>query len=286
MANVQTTKLPIFHAGSLIAPFAKINAEFKKAHPDVGIASEPAGSVDAVRRITDQKRECGVLASADYRLIPEMMFPVYAEWYIIFASDEMVLSYSDKSRYGNEVNADNWYEILQREGVTYALQDPNRDPGGYRTLMVWRLAEKYYGVPQLYDKLRSSTGCKILPQTEQMDYTFTYRAGAVRNNTKHINLPESINLSSKKLESYYAQATVEIKSGVPEETMILKGEPILFGLTIPKDFPDQKLAISWVDFLLSRQGIEIMKSMGMNPMSPPITNDASKVPALLGGYLG
>ena len=78
MANVQTKKLPIFHAGSLSAAFAKVNAEFQKLHPDVEIQSQAAGSVDAVRWVTEQKSPCGILASADYELIPRMMFPDYA----------------------------------------------------------------------------------------------------------------------------------------------------------------------------------------------------------------
>lgn len=82
MATLETWKLPIFHAGSLSATFAKLNAEFHKIDPDIEIITEAAGSADAVRRITQQKRECGVLASADYKLIPEMMFPEFAEWYI------------------------------------------------------------------------------------------------------------------------------------------------------------------------------------------------------------
>jgi ABC-type Fe3+ transport system substrate-binding protein len=45
------------------------------------------------------------------------------------------------------------------------------------------------------------------------------------------------------------------------------------------------LAVSWVDFLLSDKGIDIMKRMGMNPVIPAITNDASKVPAPLVRYL-
>lgn len=64
MANVQTTKLPIFHAGSLTATFARVNAGFKKQHPEVEIISEAAGSAAAVRKITELKQECGILASA------------------------------------------------------------------------------------------------------------------------------------------------------------------------------------------------------------------------------
>jgi molybdate/tungstate transport system substrate-binding protein len=293
MANITSVqKLPIFHAGSLTATFAKVNAEFKKLHPDVEIVSEPAGSADTVRRVTEQKRECGILASADYKLIPEMMFPDFADWYIIFASDQIVLCYSDKSKYHDAVSRNNWYEILQREGVTYALHDPDQDPGGYRTLIVWQLAEKYYGIPGLYPKLSNSQGYKILSgnlialcESGQIDYTFSYRAVAVQNHAKYIALPDNINLASRKFEDFYRQAQVKIRGSKPGEVVTINGEPILFALTVPKNFDDQKLAASWVSFLLSDKGVDIMKSMGMNPIKPAITNDAGKLPESLNNYV-
>ncbi len=281
MANVQTTKLPIFHAGSLSAAFAKVNAEFQKSHPDIEIQSQAAGSVDAVRWVTEQKRPCGILASADYELIPRMMFPDYAGWYINFAFDEIVLCYSDKSRYHDKINADNWYEILTLDGVSCGRYDPNQDPGGYRTLMVLQLAEKHYGIPGLYDKMLNMPGNRILKgnlismcEAGELDYTFTYKAGAVSRLAKYVVLPEEINLGNKNCSDYYAQARVEISGSNPGEVTVLNGRPILFALTIPRAFSNQELAASWVDFLLSDKGVVIMEGMGMNPFKPVVVRKA------------
>jgi len=207
-------KLPIFHAGSLTGTFAKVNGEFRKLHPDVEIVSEPAGSVAAIRKVTEQGKECGVIASADYKLIPQLMFPHHADWYIIFASEQIVLCYTNKSKYQDQVNAGNWYEILQKEDVKFGRHDPNQDPGGYRTLIVWQLAETYYGIPGLYQKLLGAKGDTLMSgniRSGDLDYTFGYKAPAVQNHMKYLVLPENINLSSKNLENYYAQAKVEIK---------------------------------------------------------------------------
>jgi molybdate/tungstate transport system substrate-binding protein len=292
MANTQGKKLPIFHAGSLTATFVKVNNEFKKLHPEVELVAEAAGSADAVRRITEQKRECGVLASADYKLIPEMMFPDFTEWYMIFASDQIVLCYSDESKYHNELTESNWYEVLQRPGVTYGLHDPDQDPGGYRTLMVWQLAEKFYRQSGLYQKLSNSPGYKILPgnlialcESGQLDYTFSYGAVAVQNHAKYITLPANINLASRDFDDFYRQAQVIISGSRPGERIVINGEPVLFALTIPKNFPDQILAASWVAFLLGKQGTEIMNSMGMKPQRPAITNDIKKIPIALTGFI-
>ncbi|MDQ1280359.1 MAG: molybdate/tungstate transport system substrate-binding protein [Thermoproteota archaeon] len=277
-------KLPLFYAGSLSGAFAKINAEFKGLHPDVELVSEPAGSVTAIRRITEQNRECGVVASADYRLIPQLMFPNYADWYINFASEEIVLTYSEKSKYQDQINASNWFEILQREDVKFGRSDPDQDPGGYRTLLVWQLAEKYYNVPGFYQKLLNAKGDIVMGgnvRPGDIDYNFSYKAPAVQNNRKIITLPEEINLSTKRFENYYAQAKVELKGSKSGETLTVIGEPILFGLTIPKNYPNQELAVSWVGFLLSSEGVAIMKNAGWTSIRPAITNDINKVPKAL-----
>ena len=54
------------------------------------------------------------------------------------------------------------YEILQKEDVKFGRHDPDQDLGGYRTLMVWQLAEKYYGVSGLYQKLLGAKGNIIM----------------------------------------------------------------------------------------------------------------------------
>jgi len=275
-------RLPIFHAGSLTATFGRVNAEFMKLHPDVEIVSEPADSVAAIRKVTEQKRECGVLASADYKLIPQLMFSNYADWYIIFASEQIVLSYTEKSKYQDQINASNWYEILQKEDVKFGRHDPDQDPGGYRTLMVWQLAEKYYGIPGLYQRLLGAKGNILMGgsvRAGDLDYTFGYKAPAVQNKMKYLALPENINLSNKQFENYYSQAKVEIKGSKQGETVT--GEPILFGLTVPKNFPNQDLAVGWVDFLLGESGVAIMEAMGMKPIRPALVNSIDRIPKTL-----
>jgi molybdate/tungstate transport system substrate-binding protein len=228
--------------------------------------------------------ECGVIASADYKLIPQLMFPSYADWYIIFASEQIVLCYNENSKHHDEINADNWHEILQREDVRFGRRDPDQDPGGYRTLMVWQLAEKYYKIPSLYQKLLKAKGNVLIGgnvRVSDLDYTFSYQAPAIQNKMKCLALPEEINLSSKRLEEYYAQAKVELKGRKTGETMIVNGEPILFGLTVPKNFRNQNLAIEWVNFLLDREGVSIMEAMGMKTIKPAITNDSEKLPISL-----
>jgi molybdate/tungstate transport system substrate-binding protein len=142
------------------------------------------------------------------------------------------------------------------------------------------------GYPGFIQNYKILSGNLIaLCESGQIDYTFSYRAVAVQNHAKYIALPDNINLASRKFEDFYRQAQVKIRGSKPGEVVTINGEPILFALTVPKNFDDQALAASWVSFLLSDKGVDIMKSMGMNPIKPAITNDAGKLPESLNNYV-
>jgi molybdate/tungstate transport system substrate-binding protein len=287
-------KLPVFIAGSLTVPFKAVAKEYNKQYPKVDVLMEGGGSATTIRKVTELKRECGIIGSADYKIVPKLMFPDYADWYVIFASNQMVLCFTEKSKYAKEVNADNWYQILQKEGVTYGRSDPDQDPCGYRTLMVWQLAEKHYNVSGIYDKLHGAKGDTMraksvdliaLLQSGDLDYAFEYDSVAKQHGLKYVQLPERINLSSAEHEAFYAQAKVSIKGAKPGQKIDLVGEPILYAITIPKNYPDQAKAMSWVEFLLSDKGVKVLESSGQSSVRPAVASDKSKLPEALKKYV-
>jgi len=286
--------LPIFYAGSLTIPLAQISEKFDKLYPDVEVLSEGAGSQTTIRKVTELSRECGIIASADYTLIPQLMFPQHADWYITFACNRMVIAYTDSSQFADEVDKDNWYEILQREGVKYGRADPDQDPCGYRTLMVWQLAEDFYNAPGLYGKLYEAKDKDImrpksvdliaLLESGDLDYAFEYLSIAKQHKLNFVDLPAEIDLSSEEFKDYYTRAEVRVAGKKPGEFLTIKGKPIVYGVTIPKNFPRQEIAIAWIDFLLSPEGRAIMEANGQPPITP-VTNDKSKLPDRLKKYV-
>ncbi len=293
-ANEVSGKLPVFIAGSLTVPFKAVTKDYNKQYHKVEVLIEGGGSATTIRKVTELKREGGVIGSADYKIVPKLMFPDYADWYIIFASNQMVLCYTEKSKFAKQINAGNWYSILQKDGVTYGRSDPDQDPCGYRTLMVWQLAEKHYGVAGIYGKLFGAKGDTMraksvdliaLLQSGDLDYAFEYDSVAKQHGLKYVQLSEKINLSSAKHEEFYAQAKVSIKGKKPGETINLVGEPILYAVTIPKNYPDQKKALSFIEFLLSDKGVKAMEATGQSAIRPAVASDKSKLPAELKKYV-
>ena len=147
------SKLVVFHAGSLAGPMQDLAAEFEKLHPEVEVLREASGSMVAARKVSELGRKADVIALADSNVIERLLIPgspgamgsgKHADWYLNFARNRMVIAFTERSKYANEVDADNWYRILARKDVRFGRSDHNLDPCGYRTLMLWQLADMFY----------------------------------------------------------------------------------------------------------------------------------------------
>jgi molybdate/tungstate transport system substrate-binding protein len=287
----ETKDLVVFNAGSLTAPFAELLSEFARQHPGTRPQQESSGSLEAARKLTDLGKQCDVLALADYDVIPSLLIPEHADWYAVFARNQMVLAYAPRSKFSNEINDRNWFEILLRPGVQYGHSNPDLDPAGYRTLLHWQLAETYYGKPGLYQKLVAGMPAKnirpksveliALLQSGELDYVYEYRSVAEQNKLQFVTFPAEIDLSDAKQAAFYANASVEVAGNKPGDKLKIKGLPILFGLTIPKSAPNRVTAEEFVAFLLAPEGQAIMQKNNLITISPPLASEVNKLPRLL-----
>jgi molybdate/tungstate transport system substrate-binding protein len=160
MPNGRVT-LKVLCADSLLYPLERIQTAFEGSHPNVNIELEGHGSIQVIRRVTEQGAEADVLMVADYSLIPIMMYNLTvpgtnqscADYYVRFASNSVVLAYTSQSRYSEEINSTNWYSILMKPDVKFGFPNPLIDALGYRALMTIQLAEKYYGDKAIFHEL-------------------------------------------------------------------------------------------------------------------------------------
>lgn len=229
--------------------------------------------------------------SADFTVIDALLIPEHASWNVLFACNAMVIAYTEGSRYAGEINGENWYRILLREDVEFGHSDPNADPNGYRTLMVWQLAEEYYQEPDLFHRLdRASppenirskeTDLIALLETGDMDYAFNYLSVAMQHDLEYVSLPEAINLSSKEFAEQYGEAEVELSGKEPGETILRRAKPIIYGATIPKNAPRPDLAVAFLDFMFGVEGKQILEEEGQPPLQPPVSPQHNLLPEKL-----
>ncbi|MCD6401190.1 MAG: tungstate ABC transporter substrate-binding protein WtpA [Anaerolineales bacterium] len=287
-------KIIIFHAGSLTVPVDKLTKAFQEKHPGVTFETEAGGSRTIARKVSELGRQADIVMSADYTVIDSLLIPDFASWNIQFARNTMVIAYTDQSLYADEINSSNWYEILTRYGVIYGHSEPDADPCGYRTIMVWQLAESHYKEPGLYQNLSDHCPAKnIRPKAVEliamlesgdMDYAFEYRSVAVQHGLKYIELPDEINLGSIDNADFYSTATVEVSGSEPGKTVIKTGSPIVYGVTIPNNAPSPDLAVAFLEFLLGSEGQSILEKQGQPPIAPPMVNDISLLPSPLQSF--
>ena len=282
----------IFHAGSLTVPFAEMEKQFEAMHPGVDVRREAGGSTKMARMISELHKPADIMASADYKVIDSTLIPDCASWNIRFATNQLVLCYTDDSRFADEVNADNWYEILARKGVIWGHSDPNLDPCGYRSLMVLQLAEKHYQQAGLYDKLLAnrpqenvrpkSVELVSLLKTANMDYAWEYLSVAVQHELKYVTLPPEINLGDYTMDDFYQQARVEVSGSKPGTTVTQTGQSCTYGVTITKDAENTEGAVAFMQYLLSPDGgLKVLADMGQPPFIParvPVAEMKAKLP--------
>lgn len=279
-------KLVIFHAGSLSVPLAAMEKTFEAKYPGVDVQREAGGSTKMARMISELGKPADIMASADFAVIDKTLVPKFADVNIRFATNQLVLCYTDKSRYADEINADNWTEILQRKDVVWGHSDPNLDPCGYRSLMVLQLAEKFSGKDGLYEALLANRPIEnvrpksveliSLLQSGNMDYAWEYLSVAVQHKLKYVVLDKHINLSDYAMDAFYKQARVEVSGKKPGTTVIRTGKSCTYGITLLKDAENPEAAQAFLEYMLDPEGgLKVLRDMGQPPFIPARVPDAA-----------
>jgi len=293
----------VFHAGSLAVPFAKIEKAFEAKYPQYDVKREPSGSRTAARKVSELKRPCDVVASADYKVIDNLLIPKDARFNAQFATNEMAIAYTPHSKFASQINVKNWPEILLKQGVKTGHSNPNVDPCGYRAVLVAQLAEQYYRKPGFFKALLGygayykageaqkstivvrpkETDLLALLEAHAIDYLFIYKSVAQQHGLKYLTLPEAISLKSKTYDAAYQKAHFKITGKKPGSYLLKKGGAMIYGVTIPQNASSPahpEGAVAFVKFLLSPEGEKIMRESGQGSISPAlITGDATLLKA-------
>jgi len=289
-ATPDPVKLTVYAAGTLAKPFTEMAREFEKSHPDIVVQAQFGGSVKMVKQVTVLKQQADIVAVADYTVIPKYMFgangsPAYADWYAGFVGNAITFIYTPKSKFAQEITADNWFDVLSRPGVEIGRSNPDTDPSGYQTLQMLNLAATHYHRPGLADAILKNAPQTNIRDTEtdlvsslqlgQIDYVAIYRSDALQHHFEYLKLPAAIDLSDPKYAADYAKAVVHTKNGA------LSAKPIVYALTIPLNAPHREAAIAFVKFILGPEGQKISAGNGFKTLAPAYVAHGDRMPAQL-----
>jgi molybdate/tungstate transport system substrate-binding protein len=286
--------LLLFVAASLTQPLKPVLDTFS-ARTGIVVQRESGATLEHVRKITDLHRVPDVFLSADAEVLPRLLVPKYASWYAEFARNRMVVAYTSKSKHAAQINSANWATILRSPDVQVGRTNPDIAPVGYRTLLMLQLAEHYYKSPGLARALvdnapprnmrPNAAELAALLAAGELDYIYDYQSVAESNGFRFVTLPDAIDLSNPARAAEYATASVVVGGSTRGSRIRVKGEPILYGLTVPIGAPHPTAAKRFLDYLTSAAVIAELRRAHVDMLDHPIVV-GSGAPAELHGVPG
>ena len=310
-ATVNST-LSILGAGTLTVTFPEIANELVNQTPGISApaaAQTYEGSLDVTTAITTLAAKSDVAALADFRLAPQLLYPTYASWEVVFAQTQEVLIYNSSLPGFAGINSHNWGSDLinvtsaggnDRLGVWNASTDPNGYNEVFSMMLQGALYEGgsntsiyshfYTGAPGAYANPIAGTTINehesqaaSLIETGVVSSVITYKAVAIQNHLPYVLLDPIVGLGANTttaLADYAKLSTMIIGSSGSLERVV--PAPILFAITIPSNAPNAALGALFLHLLLSPQGSAILAQDGAwTPIYPGWSDAPSQVPGLL-----
>ncbi|WP_186434349.1 substrate-binding domain-containing protein [Candidatus Nitrosocosmicus arcticus] len=114
-----------------------------------------------------------------------------------------------------------------------------------------------------------------------MDAVASYKHEAIARGLPYITLPKEINLGDPVFSDFYKRANYTLEA----DQKIINGAPVFFSVTIPNTAKNLDGAISFVNFILSKNGSQLLESQGLNPINLTSEGNVSKIPLSLKGLV-
>ena len=281
----------VMYAGSLVKIFEDLIRPAFQHESEYTYLGEGKGSVHVANLIKDGFRTPDVFVSAG--TIPVLMLmnntPPIAEWLVEFGSAEIVIAYSPTSPYFDDLEKARkgeipWYEVVSQDGFKFGRTDPELDPKGYYGIITAKLANTYYNNFSIKDEIfgEDRNPKQIFPEETlksalelgQLDAVVAYKHEAISRGLPYVTLPKEISLSDPVYSDFYKQANYTLKSN----QKIIYGEPVFFSVTIPNTAKNLDGAISFVNFILSKNGSKILDNQGLYPINATYHGNLKNIP--------
>jgi len=290
MLGIFADTLLIYVAASLTKPIQPVLDRFS-ATTGIVVQRESGASLEHVRKMTELHRVPDILLLADADVFSRFLVPKHASWYAEFARNRMVVAYTKRSKHAREINSANWMRVLARADVEIGRSDPDLAPVGYRTLLMLQLAERYYRMPGLAKSLLARASERnirgnaaelaVLLAAGELDYIYDYQSVAESNGFEYVRLPAAIDLGDPSRAREYAVVSVRTRGAKPGATAEISGQPILYGLSEPRDAPHPAAAARFLAYLSSPTVIDQLRKAHVDMLQQPIIVGTGAPPELV-----
>ena len=275
--------LVVYVAASLARPLQPVLDAFA-ARTGAVVQRESGASLEHARKITDLGRIPDVVLLADHEVFPQLLMPAHTTWYAQFARNRMVVAYTDRSKHAAEITPANWTDILTRRDVQVGRTDPALAPAGYRALLVMKLAERHAHRAGLSDSLLANAPAgnmrgnaadlAALLAAGELDYIYEYQSVAEANGFRFVRLPPDVDLGDPDQARDYAAVDVTVHPSGPSANLGMerhyRGQPILYGLSIPTRAPHPDAARRFLALMFTPGTMNALRTAHVDMLDAPI----------------
>lgn len=195
------------------------------------------------------------------------------------ASTSMVIAYSPKGKHAaqfeqaSQKKDGSWLNLLAQKDVSFGRTDPYVDPKGQNIVFTLMLAEKYYNMPGIADKVLGSLqnpeqthqegGLLARLESGQVDAAAGYESEVRSAHLPYVALPDEINLSNPAMaKQWYDTVSFTIKDSKGQD-QLLHTQPMVFYAAVLKNAPNGvEQGQKFVNFMQSAEGQKVFKTFG------------------------
>ena len=230
---------------------------------------------------------------------PQYLKNLSSNWAIGFASDQMVLAYSNATTasssgaaiiaQGNAAAKSNttsewsaFFTSLSSGSVKVGIADPVADPAGLRGWLVLEAGgllyeggnSDAYAVSMLQTKSNvtgAHAAALVAPlQSGQIQFLFIYKSAAIADHLGYLTFDRHVNLGDPNLTSFYSQVSYTDSAGKTA------GAPIILCITIPLSSVNTSEALEFVQYVVSNA--KTLSSYGLQPFFPALLYSSTTPP--------
>ncbi|MCI4362315.1 MAG: substrate-binding domain-containing protein [Thermoplasmata archaeon] len=301
-AATKNDTLSIVGAGTLGTYFPQMASLLVNTTPGITAplsSQEYEGSLLALGAIASLHQTFDVAAAADYRLIPQILEPTYANYEVVFGTTPEVLTYDPTMLSG--INSTNWPTMVEKSGMLMGVANASTDPNGYNEIFSLQLeglatggnlssvyGHFFSGAPGALavanpasTRIEPETQVATLLSTHVVSSFITYRSYAVAHHLSYVNMSASVglgNLDASDISTYGRASTTILGASGP---VVIHGAPVAFSVTVPLNAPNPSLGASFLALLFTPAGQAMLAANGFSPISPGWSDHPSNVPTSL-----
>jgi tungstate ABC transporter binding protein WtpA len=276
-------QLTVFAAGSLARPL-RTALDSIAATDGPTVRLEIMGSREIVRNILSLGRTPDLIVTADADEVEDKLLPLHVMSSTTFARNRVVLALSPTLAGADSITTANWPAVVTGRGLRVARADPQRAPLGYRTALVWKLAELETLQRGLAARLAAQSPATLMRGNESdlaallesgdADAAWCYESLARAMRLKFVQLGDAVDLGNPADSLGYRRVAELIPGEERGDTAVVAGKPIRYAIAVVTNAADVVGATVLRERLLDATSARIMRRQGLDVLPTPVVMTA------------